>query len=177
MYRRKKKTRVAQKAKRPEEKCATPWCRNKQATQINRGRVATYKVCWKCHTRKLRERRPATYVLNLLRKNAKNRSIDFSLTLAQFTKFCAETGYLEMRGKTPEAYTIDRKNHDEGYHIWNIQIRTHADNSALGHYVPGEPGISGQDSESGAGGYGGSALDETGDAGCGNRSYGGVCPF
>jgi len=33
--------------------------------------------------------------------------------------------------------TIDRIDHDKGYHIWNIQLLSHAENSEKGHVVPG----------------------------------------
>lgn len=68
---------------------------------------------------------------------AKKRGVPVSLTLAQFKKWCHETGYLEKRGKDPASATIDRRNHDEGYHIWNIQILSHEENSTKGHTVPG----------------------------------------
>lgn len=61
----------------------------------------------------------------------------FTITLAQFEAWCRQTGYLEKRGKEPDCATIDRINHDEGYHIWNIELRSHAENSANGHTVPG----------------------------------------
>lgn len=146
MYRRKKRTRVAPKATGKEDKCLTKWCRNAKAVKFTNYRSASGKViryenrlnhCWKCRARMLKERRPETYVLNAIRGRARQRKIPFTITLAQFREWCRETGYLERRGKTPESATIDRKNHDEGYHIWNIQILSHAENSNNGHTVPG----------------------------------------
>ena len=80
----------------------------------------------------LKERRPWTYVLNMLRHSARKRKLPFTLTVAQFKKFCEETGYLESRGNKPGSMTIDRIDWDEGYHIWNLQVLTHEENSEQG---------------------------------------------
>ena len=146
MYRRKKRTRIAPKARSRADKCATKWCRNERASRITRyisktGKVIEYqgslKLCWKCQSRQLKARHPATYVLNAIRNRARQRKVPFTITLAQFKAWCVTTGYLEKRGQEPDCATIDRINHDEGYHIWNIELRSHAENSANGHTVPG----------------------------------------
>jgi hypothetical protein len=79
-----------------------------------------------------KKKRPATYVLNMLRHSARKRKLPFTLTVNQFEDFCLQTGYLEKRGNKPGDMTIDRKDWDEGYHIWNIQVMTHAENSDQG---------------------------------------------
>jgi hypothetical protein len=63
--------------------------------------------------------------------------VPFTITLAQFKDWCAKTHYLENTGNQPECATINRINHDEGYHIWNIEILSHAENSEIGNTVPG----------------------------------------
>ncbi len=68
----------------------------------------------------------------MLRHSARKRKLPFTLTVKEFEQFCLETGYLELRGKKADDMTIDRKDWDEGYHIWNIQVMTHAENSAQG---------------------------------------------
>ena len=128
-YRRRKRTRVAAKAKTKEEKCVTPYCRNKRALN-NNGYFLSH--CWKCRSRILKERNPWTYVLNLLRISARRRGIDITLTVAEFKEWCAKTGYLEHRGQEPDSMTIDRIDRTKGYHIWNIQPMSHAENSAQG---------------------------------------------
>lgn len=147
MYRRRKRTRQAPKARTKEEKCATKWCRNRRAAKITRHRMANGKVkefhsqlpvCWKCKSKRLKERHPATYVLNALRVAARRRRIPCTLTLAQFEDWCEQTGYLQNRGQEPTSATIDRINHNEGYHIWNIKVLNHLENSTNGHTVPGE---------------------------------------
>lgn len=139
--RNRKRWKKAPLARTKEEKCATKWCRNRKAAKITRyksasGKIIVYegflKVCWKCHAKKLRDTRPWTYVLNMLRHSARKRKLPFTLTIAEFRQFCAETGYLEKRGNKPDSLTIDRKDHNEGYHLWNIQVMTHAENSEQG---------------------------------------------
>ena len=146
-YRRKKRTRKARAARSKAEKCITRWCRNARAKKITRwlnpqGKVIEYESflprCWKCQSRFLKERHPETYVLNAMRNRARQRKLPFTVTLVEFRQFCRETGYLERRGREPESATIDRIDHDKGYHIWNIQILSHEENSANGHVVPGQ---------------------------------------
>jgi hypothetical protein len=93
--------------------------------------------CWKCHSRQLKERHPETYVLNAMRQRAKARKIPFDITLDQFRDFCKQTNYIELRGRDPSSLTIDRIDHDKGYHIWNIQVKTFLENCTNGHVVPG----------------------------------------
>lgn len=147
MWRRKKRTRRAPKASGKAEKCVTKWCRNKRAAKITRykspsGKVIEYHgfltVCWKCHSRQLKARHPATYALNAMRGRARQRGLPFTITLAEFREFCKQTGYLEKKGQEPHSMTIDRIDHDKGYHIWNIRLLTHAENSENGHVVPGK---------------------------------------
>ena len=126
--------RKAPKAQTKAEKCRTPYCRNRRAKETN-GSLRSH--CWKCESRKFRESRPATYTLNNLRRRARQRKIPFSITLEQWEQFCEDTGYLHLRGREPSAFSVDRKNHDEGYHIWNIQVKNNLENAAAGHTVPG----------------------------------------
>src|SRR5208337_2103341 len=147
MYRRKKRTRTAPKARSRDEKCVTKWCHNRKAEKKVRHRMASGQikeyvthlvVCWKCRSKQLKEKHPATYVLNAIRNRARQRKVPFSITLVQFQEWCQQTGYLDRRGREPECATIDRINHDEGYYIWNIDDPAHAENSSNGHTVPGQ---------------------------------------
>jgi len=128
-YRRRPRKRKAPRASSKKTKCSTPYCRNEGALN-NTGR--RLKLCWKCRSRLLKEKHPATYVLNAIRQRAKSRRLECTITLAEFKAWCAETGYLELRGQTPESMTVDRVDPDQGYHIWNIRPLSHAENSAQG---------------------------------------------
>ena len=85
----------------------------------------------------LKASQPATYVLNAIRNRANQRKIPFTITLAEFKAFCERTGYLEKRGREAGSASIDRIDHDKGYHIWNIQVKTFLENCTNGHVVPG----------------------------------------
>jgi hypothetical protein len=140
-YRRRKRARKAPVARNKEEKCITKWCHNRRADKTTTkvlvsGRVAVYPsrlpYCWKCKSRRLKEKYPVTYVLNLLRSRARQRKLLFSITLAEFKQFCADTGYLKHRGTHPDDLTVDRIDWNKGYHIWNLRVLSHEENSAQG---------------------------------------------
>lgn len=101
-------------------KCETKYCRNDRA----KGR----RKCHKCRTREYKERHPVKYAFHVLKKNAKRRGKEFSLTFEQFSEFCHETKLLTKRGIWAESWTIDRIDEDRGYHIDNIQILTNSEN-------------------------------------------------
>ena len=123
-------------------KCGTPWCRNRRAAKVTRyvskktGKVIVYNLylrhCWKCRSKMLKERAPWTYALNGIRSGARRRKLPFTLTVQEFKDWCLKTGYLEKKGNQPHSLTIDRIDWNEGYHIWNIQPLTHAENSEQG---------------------------------------------
>lgn len=139
--RNRKRHKKAPKATDKASKCVTKFCRNQKAKKKTyytnaAGQRIVYEGflshCWKCKARQLKEKRPWTYVLNMLRHSARKRNLPFTLTVASFKKWCEETGYLEKRGNKPGDLTVDRIDHNEGYHIWNIQTLTHEENSEQG---------------------------------------------
>lgn len=139
--RNRKKSKQAPKATSKADKCCTKYCRNQRALKKTTykkadGTVVVYenflKKCWKCHSRALKEKRPWTYVLNMLRHSARKRGLAFTLTVTSFKAWCQQTGYLEQRGNKPGDLTVDRIDWNEGYHIWNLQTLTHKENSEQG---------------------------------------------
>lgn len=68
----------------------------------------------------------------MIRHSAKKRDLPFTITLDEFKEFCAKTGYLERRGNQPEDLTIDRIDWNGGYHISNLRVLTHEENSNQG---------------------------------------------
>jgi hypothetical protein len=68
----------------------------------------------------------------MLRHSARKRKLPFTLTLEEFKVFCLQTGYLERRGNQPGDLTIDRIDWNDGYHINNIRVLTHEENSEQG---------------------------------------------
>lgn len=118
------------------KRCATPKCTGKP--------FGSNKFCGKCYTRQWRERNPARYAYNKLKSNAKRRKKGFTLTFEEFQDFCAETGYLELRGRDADSATIDRIGNDGPYSRDNIQVLTNSENSSKPDkpynpfYEPGE---------------------------------------
>jgi hypothetical protein len=88
----------------------------------------------------LKERHPETYTLNAIRQRAKKRGIPCTITLEEWKDFCKRTGYLKLRGQEPHSFTIDRIDDTHGYHINNIRILSHAENSAdqYRNFSPGQ---------------------------------------
>lgn len=69
------------------------------------------------------------YVYDNLRCNARRRGKVFTLTRQEFEQFCAETNYLELRGKTGKSASIDRVDNRKGYELGNIRILTLSENT------------------------------------------------
>lgn len=72
------------------------------------------------------------YTYNLLRSNAISRNKEFALTLDQFKQFCADTDYLERKGKKGSSLTVERIDPLKGYEIGNIRALDHYSNSYKG---------------------------------------------
>lgn len=125
-------------AKKSPTRCVTKWCRGfrprhtrtwkrKDGSVVRR----TYRLClcWKCRSRQLKARHPATYVLNAIRQRAKKRGVSCTITLTEFKTWCEDTGYLEGRGRKADSLTIDRIDPDLGYSLDNIRVLGHRENS------------------------------------------------
>jgi hypothetical protein len=104
-------------------KCITYGCNN----EAPKGR----KICWKCKSRKVKIDNPYFYYYNLLRSNSKYRGKQFDLTLDEFKEFCNKTGYLKLKGKLSNDYSIDRIDVNKGYSVDNIRLVTVSQNSKL----------------------------------------------
>lgn len=71
----------------------------------------------------------------------------WTITLDNFRDWCIATGYHLKTGRTASSMTLDRKDNRFGYHIWNLQGLTLAQNSAKstlgegGHYVTDAAGV------------------------------------
>lgn len=86
--------------------------------------------CNTCNSRLYRIQHPDRYAYHNVRRSAQMRGIGFEWAFEDFQEFCATTGYLEMKGTTPDSLTIDRIRNYESYRVGNVRIMTHADNSS-----------------------------------------------
>lgn len=105
--------------------CKAYRCSNKQTPKD--------RFCGKHRHRYNKENNPVSYKYNLLRSNARRRGKGFDLSLEEFEKFCADSGYLEDTGKTKSSASIDRIDPSRGYSIDNIQVITLSENTRKMH--------------------------------------------
>jgi len=114
---------ISDMTKKNKQKCITKWCRNDRAPSKG-------KYCYKCRSRIDKERIPITYTFNALRNNARRRRKEFTLTIEEFTQFCQETGYMELKARHKTGMSIDRIDSSRGYSYDNIQIMNYSVNSS-----------------------------------------------
>ena len=115
--------------------CENKFCRNRVAPVSSR----SCGICSRCKKRDYRERYPLRYAFQNLHDSARRRSIAFTLTLAEFEKFCKETNYLELKGRRAGHMHVDRKRSSDGYSADNIQLLECTENSSKGNrdgYTP-----------------------------------------
>lgn len=100
--------------------CKWPRCRKEKANKK--------AFCHKHHHANQKEKNPISYTFSLLKSNATRRGKEFTITLKYFTNWCNETGYISTKGKTKNAMTIDRDNHELGYVPGNLKMMTNNEN-------------------------------------------------
>lgn len=105
--------------------CTTENCPNEAREQRRK--------CRSCEVRAWRKAHPHKYAFDNLRTHARARGIAFCLTLAQFTAFAHDTGYLEGKGLDAESLTVDRIDFTRGYEAGNIDCCTRSYNSTKGN--------------------------------------------
>lgn len=90
------------------------------------------RLCHKHARRREKERDPIGYAFRVTRQNARRRGKAWGLTRAEFEEFCAESGYLEKKGRRPDSASIDRIDRRRGYSADNIKILSLSDNGRKG---------------------------------------------
>lgn len=98
-------------------KCQTPHCRNVARKKKN--------FCCTCQTSKWRARHPIRYLWHNLRHHAKDRGHAFTVSYEYWEKFCIRTDYHNLKGREPNALTVDRIDETKGYHEGNIRVLRH----------------------------------------------------
>lgn len=91
------------------------------------------RECFKHRSRRLRAAKPIYACFYTLKMNAKRRKLEFSITLASFTKLVTKTGYMENKGRLADSLTIDRKENLLGYIPGNLKIMTKSANVTKFH--------------------------------------------
>lgn len=110
-------------------KCAIKFCRKsvravEKSDKCSRHRAAQWK-----------QNSPLKYHYGKLRNRAKERGHQFTLSFLKYEALCIQAGWItDHRGKTGEAYSINRKDSTRGYHDDNVEILTMSQNRRQ-HYV------------------------------------------
>ena len=111
--------------KRKRGICPAYGCTNKKA----KGK----SLCWR-HTKiRHKHNNPIAYTFDALNNNAKRRGKEFTLTLEEFSQFCEETNYIELKGRSKRKMSIDRIDSSKGYSRDNIRILRFDQNCARGN--------------------------------------------
>ena len=110
---------------KPKHLCAAWGCTNL--------RTPKNRFCSKHNHRYQKEKNPIKYIFHKKRHRAKERGIEWNLTLSEFKQFCEENNYMELKGKKAGSASIDRIDPNKGYEVGNLQILTLAQNSAKMH--------------------------------------------
>jgi hypothetical protein len=85
--------------------------------------------CSTCSTRKHRKENPLKHAYQNIKDKAKKRGHEFGITWEEWqdwNKLYPE--YMELKGTGPNDLTLDRKDENYGYFIWNIQVLPNAEN-------------------------------------------------
>lgn len=72
---------------------------------------------------------PCRHCYRHLKGSAKRRNKVFTITFEYFEQWCAETGYIEKRGRKAGYFTVDRIDDTKGYEPGNLQIMEHTANT------------------------------------------------
>lgn len=128
---------IALKPDKPQVKkgiCATVHCRRpaqKHRGQTKKtGRPVFERYCSLHKSRMRRAKNPCRTAYQDLKHRAKQRGVGFYLTLTAWEKFWKENNLGELRGKHPDALTVDRKDSGGVYEEGNIQVLTNRVNAA-----------------------------------------------
>jgi hypothetical protein len=96
-------------------RCATKNCRHRCAAS------GKSPYCARCRYRRFAAKFPLKAAFNNLRKRAKQRGHEFTLTYPEYQDFCYRTGYDILKGKQAFSLTIHRVDDSRGYSVDNIR--------------------------------------------------------
>lgn len=96
------------------------------------------RFCSKHSKRFQKFKNPVKYTFNNKKNRAKQRGIEWGLSLEEFTEFCEENNYMELKGRRAESMSIDRKDPKIGYFKGNLQPLSLSDNTKKMHSDNGD---------------------------------------
>lgn len=104
-------------------------CRSRNCRGLVNQKKEHSPFCSRCRRNRWKLKFPLHYSFSNLRKRARQRGKDFSLTREQYVEFAIKTDYARLKGKSSLSLSINRKNNNEGYHLWNVEAITLSANS------------------------------------------------
>lgn len=110
--------------------CETPFCRG----LVNR-KTEKNIICSACKRARWKANNPLRYAFGNLRRRAKQRGKEFTLTFDQYKHFAESTDYHKLKGKSSLSLSVDRIDDRAGYEWWNIQAITLRENTRK-QFVP-----------------------------------------
>lgn len=106
-----------------------PSKKNCQAYRCPNDRTAKDKLCPKHRHRHNKENNPMRYTYNLLKSNARYRKKEFTLSFEQFAYICANSEYMQKKGRKASSLTLDRVLNELGYEHGNLAMITKSANT------------------------------------------------
>lgn len=94
--------------------------------------AANRHVCNTCRDRAWRALHPEHHLWNNLKKSARKRGVDFTLTVEEFTEWCRENNFVARVGLAADAASVDRRDPSLGYSKGNLRVLTNEENARLG---------------------------------------------
>jgi len=119
-----KSTPVTAAKKTARGKCIVYQCRRVAARDRH--------VCHTCRDRMWRAAHPEHHLWNNLKKSARKRGVEFTLTVDEFKEFCRENNFVAKVGRGPEDATVDRRDPRQGYHKGNLRVLSNVENATIG---------------------------------------------
>lgn len=77
--------------------------------------------CWRCRFKIRMTNNPLRYWFGSLRRTARRRGKEFSLTFERYKEFAIKTDYARLKGRSSLSLSIDRIDNSKGYTDDNIQ--------------------------------------------------------
>lgn len=91
------------------------------------------KLCSKHSTQLWRIKHPVKAAFSNSRHHAKQRGIEWGMTLEEYSSIVDLQRYIDGKGVARMCLQLDRKDHTRGYFLDNIQVITCGENTAKGN--------------------------------------------
>jgi len=105
-------------------------CKNNECDKF---KEAAKALCQRCILRRWRRRNPIRNAYHNLKSSAHKRKIPFLLTWDEFKQWCADTGYVESKGRTHQSSTVGRLDANKGYSLNNMKLEKWIENTSKGY--------------------------------------------